>query len=245
MRDSFFSANRDHCMDSVKGGVIVVSAYSRMQRGNDAASLFEQEANFWYLTGLESPDWWVIITQEKSWLVAPVVDEVHRVFNGGLTFEEAKRISGIDTVISRREATKLLAKLAKKYSVVYTVGSDPNGRFYDFVLNPTVKQMHTLLKKIFINVKDCRPQLTTLRALKQPAEIMAMRKAIDLTVMSFEQIKKQFPHLTHEYEIEAEFSYYFRKNGAQGHAYDPIVAGGKNACTLHYSPNEDSLSSDG
>ncbi len=40
-----------------------------------------------------------------------------------------------------------------------------------------------------------------------------------------------------EYELEAELSYEFRKRGADGHAYTPIVAGGANACILHYVEN--------
>jgi Xaa-Pro aminopeptidase len=40
-----------------------------------------------------------------------------------------------------------------------------------------------------------------------------------------------------EYELEAELSYEFRRRGADGHAYTPIVAGGANACILHYVEN--------
>jgi Xaa-Pro aminopeptidase len=41
-----------------------------------------------------------------------------------------------------------------------------------------------------------------------------------------------------EYEIEAELLYEFRRHGAQFPAYWPIVAGGANACVLHYSDNK-------
>jgi Xaa-Pro aminopeptidase len=41
-----------------------------------------------------------------------------------------------------------------------------------------------------------------------------------------------------EYEIEAELLYEFRRNGAQFPAYSPIVAGGANACVLHYVAND-------
>jgi Xaa-Pro aminopeptidase len=43
--------------------------------------------------------------------------------------------------------------------------------------------------------------------------------------------------MSHEYMVEAEFSHYFRSRGATGHAYEPIVASGKNACTLHHIDN--------
>jgi len=40
-----------------------------------------------------------------------------------------------------------------------------------------------------------------------------------------------------EYQLEAEIIATFIKNGAAGHAYDPIVASGKNALILHYVKN--------
>ena len=97
------------------GSLLVVPAYSEMQRGNDAAYLFEQEANFWYLTGVEHADWWLIVdsTRGKSWLVAPKVDDVHALFDGSLSADEAKRVSGVDEVIDRDAALALLRREAR------------------------------------------------------------------------------------------------------------------------------------
>ena len=41
-----------------------------------------------------------------------------------------------------------------------------------------------------------------------------------------------------EYEVEAELLHEFRRHGAQAPAYTPIVAGGANACVLHYVAND-------
>lgn len=67
---AFFGNNRDRVYDLLKGGVLVVPAYTQMQRGNDVAFRFEQEANFWYLTGLEYPDWLLLMDgkRRRSWL---------------------------------------------------------------------------------------------------------------------------------------------------------------------------------
>lgn len=214
-----------------------------MQRGNDASFMFEQEANFWYLTGIEAPDWWVVIDskKQKSWLVAPDVDQAHQVFDGSLSWVDAKRISGVDDVLSRADADDLLKTLAKKYDTVYTLGTDPHAKHYDFVLNPAQKEMQKRLKNVFSNVHDCRLDLAKQRAIKQPWEIAAMQQAIALTVNTFADVKKNLPNFSFEYEVEAEFTYNFGKNGGSGHAYNPIVASGKNACTLHYNNNKDHL----
>ena len=45
----------------------------------------------------------------------------------------------------------------------------------------------------------------------------------------------------YEYEVQAEIEYIFKRNNATGHAYAPIIAGGKNGCCLHYSKNQSLL----
>jgi Xaa-Pro aminopeptidase len=45
----------------------------------------------------------------------------------------------------------------------------------------------------------------------------------------------------YEYEVEAEIEYAFRKGGAEDLAYPSIVAGGDNACILHYNSNREKL----
>ena len=205
---------------------------------------FEQESNFWWLTGIEAADWRLIIDGSNSWLVANDVSEQHRVFDGSLSAAEAKRKSGVDGVLNAREAATLIEKLAKKYDTVFTLGKDPHESHYDFVQNPAPATLRRELKKQFSTVKDCRLELAKLRAIKQPEEIAAIKGAIALTVDAFTSVKEQLSSYAHEYQVEAAFSEHFRSRGAKGHAYEPIVAGGKNACTLHYIANQDALRKD-
>ncbi|MEO7904567.1 MAG: aminopeptidase P family protein [Candidatus Saccharimonadales bacterium] len=243
MTSDFFTNNRRQLIASIDGGVAVVSAYTSMQRRADMSFQFEQESNFWYLTGIESPDWWVIIdgVRGKSWLVSPSISQTHQIFDGSLTADDAIVQSGVDGVLTVDEAEKMLRDLGKKHSVVYTLGDDPHAKHYDFTLNPAPNELANRLRRLFTDVRDCRHELATLRSIKQPIEIAALRRAIDLTIDGFEQVKRVLPDLTHEFQVEAEFSYHFRRHGAIGHAYDPIVAAAGNACTLHYVANDDKL----
>jgi Xaa-Pro aminopeptidase len=104
--------------------------------------------------------------------------------------------------------------------------------------------MHRYLKKFFTSIKDCRMDVAKMRAIKRPEEIQVIKKAVLVTNDAFARAKKLLPTLNYEYEVEAEFSYYFRKKAAAFHAYDPIVASGRNACTLHYNHNNDALQKD-
>lgn len=243
MKSDFFINNRRRLIESLSGGIVVMSAYAQMQRSNDMAFHFEQEANFWWLTGIDYPDWWLIIdgTRGKSWLVAPQISESHEIFDGSLSADRAKEISGVNAVISYDEAQTMLRDLSKKHSVAYALGEQPHAEHLDFVLNPAIKSVREYVSRLFTTTQDCRKELAQLRAVKQPDEIVAMRNAIAITVDGFEAVKKKLTTVNYEYEIEAEFNYYFRTHGARGHAYDPIVASGNNACTLHYVANAEKL----
>lgn len=239
LQASFFVSNRERLTHRLSGGTAVFSAYTKMQRTNDIASAFEQEANFWWLTGIESPDWQLIIdgTRGKSWLVMPQVSITSQIFDGSLSAADAKEISGVSDVLSHDEALKILRDLSKKHSVAYTLGDQPYSEYLDFVLNPAPKKLHEQLIRTFNSVRDCRKELAGLRAIKQPEEIAAIQGAINLTVDAFNEVKSLIAACKYEYEIEAAFTYHFQMHGPSKHAYDPIVASGKNATTLHYVAN--------
>lgn len=239
MDATFFIKNRQSLIRLTDKRIIVLAAYTSLQRSNDASFSFEQESNFWYLTGINHADWVIIIDgkENKSWLVAPKVNKTHQIFDGSLSWEDAKNISGVDEVISKTQANELLKDLSRKYREVYTLGADPRSKHYDFVVNPAQQKMTKHLKNIFKDVKDCRLELAKQRSIKQPAEIEAIEKAISLTVSAFLNVKNCLKSLHYEYQVEAEFSYIFKSDGAVGHAYDPIVASGNNAVTLHYNSN--------
>ena len=242
MQSEFFRKNRQKSITSSEHGLMILAANTQVQRHNDMAYSFSQESNFWYLTGIEQADWWVVIEKDVTSLVAPDIDEVHRIFDGTLLNDDAQKISGADRVLSHKEGQDLLKSLAERYKTVATLGYDPRKAHYGFVLNPGPVEMHAKLSDLFGSVVDCRKDLAKLRAIKQPEEVDAIRRAIKLTNEAFEKIKNGITKYSYEYEVEAEFTHYFRYSGSKGHAYDPIVAAGKNACTLHYVNNQSKLS---
>jgi len=239
MNADFFKNNRQKLLDSTQAQYIIVAGNTAVQRSNDASYAFEQDANFWYLAGIDAADWWLIIEQKRSLLVAPDIDEVHRVFDGDLSWDDAMKISGVDMVLSFEEGETYLA--SHPDATVHTIGEDPHADHYDFSLNPGPVEMYEELKDAWGKVKNCRQKLAKLRAIKQPEEISAIRQAVDMTIEAFNAVKEKFNDYTYEYQIEADFSHAFRSRGAKGHAYDPIVAAGSHACTLHYGKNQSAL----
>lgn len=241
MDQAFFSENRSALLGALKkGGLVVMSAYGEMQRANDAAASFEQEANFWYLTGIDAADWWLVLdgSSGSEWLVAPDVSEMQRVFDGSLSDEEAYSRSGIKTVLSRDEALRRLRELTKHHSVVYTSEQPVAVREHaTFQLNHAQAELKRMLERLFKNVQLCNRELAQLRTIKRQPEIAAVERAIALTIKGFQAVTPILQTAKHEYELAAVFDYEFRRRGA-GHAYEPIIASGANACTLHYVKND-------
>ena len=222
------------------GALYVFAGYEAMQLSGDMSAPFLQESNFWWLTGIEEPGWRAIVDTAphgRTILVRPDVSETHRIFEGGLSDSEAIDISGADDVISDKEFEACLRQLARKRSLVYTIDVKHQ---HDFVLNPAQQNLVSVLKRCFTAVEDCSRKLAELRAIKDPEEIRRMRAAAKLTCEAFAEVREDLAGMRREHDIEAEFTYLFGKRGA-GHAYAPIVASGKNACTLHYGKNSDKL----
>ena len=240
--DNLFAYNRQRLMEKLHGEVVVVAAYASLQRSNDIAFSFEQEANFWWLSGIEMPNWWLIIdgTRGKSWLVAPAV--INRSTQDRERENESIHLlSGVEGVLAQDAGMQMLRELAKKHSVVRTLGEPPRGDYLNFSPNPAPKKMYDVLDRIFNAVQDCRRELAQLRAIKHPEEIARIKKAINLTMAAFEYVKPKLVEMRHEYEIEAELTYQSRMHGAARPMYDPVVAAGSSASDVRYRLNDGKL----
>lgn len=244
MESNFFTDNRQALLKKLNSGALVVlTNYGEMQLGNDAAASFESESNFWYLTGVDSPGWWLVLdgASGSEWLVAPELNETQKVFDGGANETEVKKVSGIKTVIDRDEALRRLRQATKHHSVVYTTEQPKWLREHGhFQLNQAQSELKKTLERIFRDVQPCNRELAILRTIKQPEEIAAIKQAIKLTAAGLEVVKATLDSAKYEYELQAALDYEFRRNGAR-HAYAPIVASGQNAVTLHYNTNDSKL----
>jgi len=77
-----------------------------------------------------------------------------------------------------------------------------------------------------------------MRLVKDPSEIETMRRAARISAQAHVRAMQHAQPGMMEYEVEAELLHEFRRSGAQSPAYTSIVAGGANACVLHYVSND-------
>ncbi|MGH7218086.1 MAG: aminopeptidase P N-terminal domain-containing protein [Candidatus Microsaccharimonas sp.] len=227
--------------------IYILAAHSEMQKSVDTAYTFHQDPHFFWLTGLQEPGWLVILntyTGEKA-LLAPERDVTKTLFDGSLSDEEVQRVTGIATIIEGSDQSAYIEKLSEQYDTVYMLGKHPHQKYFQHVENPGARDARRRMKPYFAKVIDCRQEFDALRAIKSSEEIDTMRRAIAASIEGFARLKDTLTAATYEYQLEAALNYAFRSTGAGGHAYDPIVASGKNACTLHYVKNNHKLPMNG
>lgn len=244
MTPNFFAGNRARLRAQCKpGSAIVLTAFTHMQGDNDQAANFKQEGNFWYMCGIAEADWRLIIDVDSGdeWLVAPQRSFTRKMFDGGLTPEQATEISGVHQVVEQRRGAEILKQLLAKKKRAYTV-LPRSLRGLGLVPNPAPQRLATALKR-HTTVVDARLLLARLRAIKQPVELQAMQSAIDTTLDALAVIAPQLKTMHYEYEVDALLTHEFRRRGAV-HAFDPIIAAGKNACVLHHPLPKDRFVAD-
>lgn len=243
----FFAANRERLRQLFTGTApIVITANGLMQRGSDEAFQFHQDSNFWYLTGIAEPDIILVMDKNKEYLIVPGRSDSREAFDGAVDPAMLTRISGVRTVFGDKEGWKQLSARLKRVQHVATLAPPP--AYIDawgLYTNPARAALVRRCKTINPDVEllDLRSHLVRMRTIKLPEELTALRQAIAITEDTLKEVTRprQLQKYAHEYEIEADITRGFRKRGARGHAFTPIVAAGKHACTLHHVENNGPL----
>jgi Xaa-Pro aminopeptidase len=234
----FFVNNRQVLRAKCGGEPVVITANGLLQRGSDSAYAFTQDANFWYLTGLDEPDIVLFMDSSEEFLILPEQSDYQKVFDGSASDDELARRSGIKKIYDYEEGWERLEKKLKKVNQIATIAPPPVYiDLYGMYTNPARTTLVEKVKRCARELKfnDLAPHLANQRMIKQPEEIAAIQKAIDITAASL--MEALSGNYEYEYQLEAEITAGFRKRGATGHAFEPIVAAGKRACILHNVAN--------
>jgi Xaa-Pro aminopeptidase len=246
----FFAGNRERLRQLFTGTApIVLTANGLLQRGGDSTYPFQQDANFWYLTGIEVPDIVLVIDKTKEYLIVPNREAARVAFDGSVDTEALSRISGVQTVLDEKAGWHQLETRLRRAKHVATLSAPPAYvEAHGMYTNPSRAQLITRLQESAdsIELLDLNQHMALLRVIKQPEELAAIQEAIDITIDSIKEVTRPgtLARYAHEYEIEADLTRSFRRHGAHGHAFEPIVAGGERACTLHNVANDGTLASD-
>ena len=215
-----------------------------MPRSGDTYYPFRQNAGLFYLSGLDQPETVVVLfpncIKEGFEEVAFIkrTNEYIATWEGHkYTKEEAKKVSGIERIYWLDEMENILHELILLAKRIY-VNLNEHDRFYSEVPNKDQRFANALTKRYPAHkYHRSQPILKKLMMIKSSAEVDAIQEAIQITGQAFKRVLEFVKPGVKEYEIEAEIIHEFIRNGATGHAYDPIIAAGENSCVLHYIDN--------
>lgn len=243
----FFTSNRQKLRRLFTGTApIVITANGLLQRRSDNTFAFVQDANFWYLTGIDEPDIILVMDKDKEYLIVPSRSSSRETFDGAIDEAGLIRRSGIQVVYDEKAGWEKLGARLKKVKHVATLASPgPYVDFFGFYVNPARDALNARLKsfKSELELLDLNPHLIKLRTVKQPQELYAIQSAIDITIAAIKDATRpaKLNGYAYEYEVEAEITRGMRRRGASGHSFEPIVAAGERACTMHNVSNNGEL----
>ena len=246
INNNLFIENRKKFIESIKDKSAAVFVSNDVMPTNaDEEMPFIQNTNLFYLTGIDQEDTFLILAPDfpdknlREILFIKETSEEISIWEGNkLTKNEAIKISGIKTVLWNDEFYKILPLIIAESNNLYieknehirsiTEVETAQDRFYSFAKEKFPLQ----------NFERSYPLLSKLRMVKNNIEIKLIQKACDITEKGFRRILNYTKPGVWEYELEAEFIHEFINNNSKGFAYQPIIASGINACTLHYNEND-------
>ena len=129
----------------------------------------------------------------------------------------------------------------KRQEVLYPIGKKKgfDQQVIDWTTAAGSKDRHSKS----INIIDATSLIGNMRLIKDEHEINLIRKACDISAEAHIEAMKSVKDGDNEQQIESMYIHEFSKRGARFPAYNPIIAGGENACVLHYVENNQNLKS--
>ena len=240
-----YSERRQQLALQMQKGVAIIPTSSEKIRSHDGRFPYRFDSYFYYLTGFSEPEAMLVmivgneISETRNILFCQDKDIEHEIWNGFLYGpESAKEVFNLDEAYPISNVEEMLPKLlVGQPKIYYALGQDAG---WDLRLTGWLNQVREQSRNGLSTPKeicDSRVLIDEMRLFKSTEELQLMRYAAEISSGAHCRAMKIIHPGMKEYEIEAEYLYEFRKHGAESPAYTPIVAGGANACVLHYVKN--------
>jgi Xaa-Pro aminopeptidase len=239
---SMFHQRRLQFMQSMGVGVAIVPTAHEALRNRDSHYPYRFDSYFYYLTGFQEPEAVLLLvagTQPKSLLFCRDKDMEREIWDG-FRHGPAGAVErfGVDEAYSIAQLDEMVLKLlANQPQLYYALGQD---QAWDARVAAWLNHLRAQGRSGVsapAEICDVRTLLDEMRLFKSPEELETMRRAAKISTGAHINAMRATRPGKMEYEIEAELLHEFRRHGSQAPAYSSIVAGGANACVLHYAGN--------
>jgi Xaa-Pro aminopeptidase len=236
---SIYRSRRDELAKAIGAGVAVVPTAPERIRNRDTHYPYRFDSHFYYLTGFAEPEATLVIVagpSPKTLLFCREKNEEREVWDGfrygpqaareRFGFDEAHPVEALDEAMA--------ALLENQPALLYPLGDDPARDLRAAQWLNAVRARARSGVAAPDRLQDVRAVIDEQRLIKDAHELALMRRSARIASAAHRRAMQTARPGRNEYEVEAELLYEFRRAGAQFPAYWPIVAGGANACVLHY-----------
>ncbi len=249
----YFAARRNALIDRIGESIAVLHGLS----DNRAYVPFRQDNNFYYLTGIETPDAILLLdgVRRSSTLFLPPRNKEKEQWDGPLVHagREARRITGVDRVMQLDEFRGEFGKCLEAVQVVYTpfmpyeasASSRDRAIRYDRDRMESAWDGRNSREAAFQEklkdasgtttvIKDLSPLLDAMRRIKDTMEMDRLRSAARIGAVGLKEAMRSAKPGMYEYQLAAVAEFVYLWHGASGEAFFSIVGSGANSCTIHY-----------
>jgi Xaa-Pro aminopeptidase len=240
---AMYAARRARLARAMTSGVAVIPTAPERTRNRDTHFPYRFDSYFYYLTGFTEPEAVLVIVagaQPRSILLCREKNEEREIWEGfrhgpdaakeRFGFDETRPVDALDETVP--------PLLENQQALHYPVGADAewDARAMRW-LNAARARVRAGVSAPD-RVQDIRALIDEMRLRKDDHELDVMRRAARISATAHRRAMQATRPGKSEFEIEAELLHEFRRQGSQFPAYWPIVAGGANACVLHYVFND-------
>ncbi|OGS98506.1 MAG: Xaa-Pro aminopeptidase [Gallionellales bacterium RIFCSPLOWO2_12_FULL_59_22] len=247
---NIYRQRRVRLLEKMQRGIAVIPTAEEVARNGDTHYVYRHDSSFYYLTGFAEPEAVLVLvagrsddSPPQSLLFCREKNPEREIWDGYRTGPDAAREQfGFDAAwpIAQLDE-KLTELLGNQPALFYPIGGDAAWDQRILKLRGAVQAKVRSGIRAPDEIRDVRALLHEMRLIKDAHELGIMRRAAAVSAQAHRRAMRFTRPGQFEYEVEAELLHEFCRHGSRHPAYPSIVAGGANACVLHYVGNNAQL----
>ena len=246
MDTTIYDLRRARLLKQMQHGIAIIPTAPEVARNADTHYSYRHDSNFYYLTGFAEPEALLVLIagdESKSILFCRDKNPEREIWDGHRYGPDAAREQfGFDEAYSIELLDEKLAELmSNQPALFYPMGCDAAWDSRILMIRSAVKEKIRSGVRAPDEIRDVRALLNEMRLFKDKHELDIMRRAAAISTAAHKRAMRYTRPGQFEYQVEAELIHEFCSHGARNPAYTSIVAGGANACVLHYVGNNAKL----
>ena len=247
---TIYAQRRARLLTQMQRGIAIIPTAPEVARNADTHYSYRHDSNFYYLSGFIEPEAVLVLiaSQDDNSVQQSILfcreKNLEREIWDGHRFgpDGAREQFGFDAAYSIAQLDEKLAELmGNQPALFYPLGGDAAWDQRILKLRSAVQEKIRSGIRAPDEIRDVRALLNEMRLFKDAHELDIMRRAAAISTSAHRRAMQFTRPDQFEYQVEAELLHEFCRHGARHPAYTSIVAGGANACVLHYVGNDAKL----